>query len=69
MAVDDDGSYLLRAGHRDEHGLRLAGDADRQQFLDHLHRRYCGDRYRSMDEWEADAHAGYVEDSRWYLGD
>ncbi|MFI7492938.1 hypothetical protein ACIBXA_31650 [Micromonospora echinaurantiaca] len=65
MTIDPDGSYLLQAGDGDR-GIRLTTDGERAAFVDHLRRRYCGDRYPSMQEWEAAQHAGYLED-RWWI--
>ncbi|MCW3820434.1 hypothetical protein ONA91_38990 [Micromonospora sp. DR5-3] len=67
MTVELDGAVVLRAGAGDR-GLWLAGDAERAQFVEHLRRRYCGDRYPSMREWEEAQHAGYLEDTQWRFG-
>ncbi|SCG38189.1 hypothetical protein [Micromonospora coxensis] len=67
MTVEPDGSVVLRAGSLDR-GLRLATDAERTQFADHLRQRYCGDRYLSMSEWEAAQHADFLEEAEWRYG-
>ena len=67
MTVEPDDGVVLRAGPEDR-GLRLADDAERSQFIDHLQRRYCGDRYPSMREWEDAQHAEYLEEAQWRFG-
>lgn len=62
MHVGPDGSYLLRSAGDEEDVLCLATDAERREFVDYLRRRYCGDRYRDMREWEAARHADYRDE-------
>jgi hypothetical protein len=67
MTVEPDGAVVLQAGAQDR-GLRLANDAERTQFVDHLQRRYCRDRYPSMREWEEAQHGDYLEEAKWRFG-
>ncbi|UFN96796.1 hypothetical protein [Micromonospora aurantiaca] len=67
LTVEPDGGVVLQAG-TDDRGLRLANDDERTQFADHLQRRYCGDRYPSMHEWEQARHADFREEAQWRYG-
>jgi hypothetical protein len=67
MTVDSDGGVLLRAGG-DDRGLRLVDEEERNFFVAHLQRRYCGDRHPSMRQWEEAQHEDYLEEARWRFG-
>ncbi|MFG3577838.1 hypothetical protein [Micromonospora chersina] len=67
LTIEPDGGVVLKAGN-DDRGLRLANDDERTQFVDHLQRRYCRDRYPSMREWEEAQHADFLEEAQWRFG-
>ncbi|MFI7209427.1 hypothetical protein [Micromonospora aurantiaca (nom. illeg.)] len=67
LTVEPDGGVVLQAGN-DDRGLRLTNDDERTQFVDHLQRRYCRDRYPSMREWEQARHADFLEEAQWRYG-
>ncbi|MGC4855175.1 hypothetical protein ACLQ24_17720 [Micromonospora sp. DT4] len=67
MTVNPDGSCLLQAG-ADDRGLLLADGQERERFTEHLRRRYCGDRYPSMQAWEAAQHEDFLDEVPWRFG-
>ncbi|MEU4338823.1 hypothetical protein AB0F59_29925 [Micromonospora lupini] len=67
VAVNPGGGCVLRAGVGDR-GLLLADDQERERFAQHLRRRYCGDRYPSMQAWEAAQHEDFLDEAPWRFG-
>ncbi|MGW0218752.1 hypothetical protein ACWDXH_30625 [Micromonospora chokoriensis] len=67
VTVDPGGRCLLRAGVVDR-GLLLADGHERERFAEHLRRRYCGDRYPSMQAWEAAQHDDFLDEIPWRFG-
>ncbi|MET7668167.1 hypothetical protein [Micromonospora luteifusca] len=67
MTVHPDGSCLLQAGTGDR-GLVLTDGSERARFIAHLRRRYCGDRYPSMQAWEEAQHEDFLEEAPWRFG-
>ncbi|MFI5489189.1 hypothetical protein [Micromonospora echinaurantiaca] len=66
VTVDPLAVACFRGSH--DRGLRLADERERVLFREHLERRYCGDRYPSMQAWETAEDEAFVEEAQWKFG-